>query len=354
MIFYVVITACCSFACQLPFVYLFARFKFLVSKMSRIEKEVKKKVLDTWLSEKGITMRKLAKRFGIHHASVKTIINKFGEHYTLDELPGRGRKPGSSNPKLDRKVVSLIMKNKSMSIRDLAKKAGTSVGMIQRIKQRNHLKTYKKQKISKQSAEQKKRAATRARKLYSRLLQRPNACALMDDETYVKEDSKTLPGPQYFTAVVGEDVSDADRSIQVEKFGRKVLVWQAICTCGLKSTIFYTTGTINAEIYRSECLQKRLLPLYKKHSTPPLFWPDLASAHYAKTTLNWLAENGIDFVEKNINPPNCPQLRPIERYWAIVKRVFKKTGKAAGNMQEFKKKIWAQTPKKGMQLLSGT
>lgn len=41
-IFYVVITACCSFACQLSFVYLFARFKFLVSKMSRIEKEVKK------------------------------------------------------------------------------------------------------------------------------------------------------------------------------------------------------------------------------------------------------------------------------------------------------------------------
>ena len=114
----------------------------------------------------------------------------------------------------------------------------------------------------------------------------------------------------------------------------------SICSCGLKSTIFYTTGTINAEIYRSECLQKRLLPLYNKHSTPPLFWPDLASAHYAKTTLNC----GL-LVEKNINPPNCPQLRPIERYWAIVKRVFKKTGKAAGNMQEFKKN-WAQASKK--------
>ena len=44
----------------------------------------------------------------------------------------------------------------------------------------------------------------------------------MDDETYVKENSKTFPGPQYFTAVVGENVSDADRSFQVEKLGRKV------------------------------------------------------------------------------------------------------------------------------------
>ena len=85
MVFYALITACCAFGCQLSFVYLFVRFKFCVFKMSCIEKEVKIKVLDTWLSEKGITMRKLAKRFGIHHASVKIIINKFGEHYSLDE-----------------------------------------------------------------------------------------------------------------------------------------------------------------------------------------------------------------------------------------------------------------------------
>ena len=110
MVFHALITACCAFGCQLSFVYLFGRFKFFVFKMSCIEKEVKIKVVDTWLSEKCITMRKLAKRFGIHHVSVKIIINKFGEHYS------------SSNPKLDQKVVSLIMKNKSMSIRDLAKK----------------------------------------------------------------------------------------------------------------------------------------------------------------------------------------------------------------------------------------
>lgn len=242
MIFYVVITACCSFACQLPFVYLFARFKFLVSKMSRIEKEVKKKVLDTWLSEKGITMRKLAKRFGIHHASVKTIINKFGEHYTLDELPGRGRKPGSSNPKLDRKVVSLIMKNKSMSIRDLAKKAGTSVGMIQRIKQRNHLKTYKKQKISKQSAEQKKRAATRARKLYSRLLQRPNACVLMDDETI----KGGLKNPSGFTILYCLRRGGCKRCGQVDSSGE---IWSK--SAGMASNMYLWFEVDNFLHYRN-------------------------------------------------------------------------------------------------------
>lgn len=313
--------------------------------MSRIKKETKIRVLDTWLREKGVTMNNLAKRFGIHPGTVKSIINKFGEHYTFDDLPRRGRKPGPADPNLDRKIVNLINRKKSMSIRDLAKKAGTTVGMVQRIKKRNNLKTYKKQKTSKQSAEQKSRAKTRARKLYNRFLEQPYSCILMDDETYVKEDSRTLPGPQFYTKVIGTDVSDHEKSIQVEKFGQKVLVWQAICSCGLKSSIFYTKGTINADIYRTECLQKRLLPLYKKHSSPPLFWPDLASAHYAKTTLKWLRENGVDFVEKDENPPNCPQLRPIERYWAIVKRIFKKDGKVSKTMQEFKKN-WNAASKK--------
>ena len=103
--------------------------------------------------------------------------------------------------------------------------------------------------------------------------------------------------------------------------------------------IFYSYGSKDTENFRSAIFIKYTL---QYAST---IWPDLVSAHYAKTTLNWLAEKGINFVEKNINPPNCPQFRPIERYWAIVKRVFKKTGKAAGNMQEFKK-IWAQASKK--------
>lgn len=279
--------------------------------MSRIEFETKKKILHTWCTEKGVTYNQIAKRVNVHPASVKRIIEKFGKECSLKDLPRSGRKPGSSNPDLDQKVVDYIQRNKSASTRDLAKKFRTSIGMIQRIKRRNDLKTYKKQKVPKQTPEQKSRAKTRARKLYSCILDNVDQCILMDDETYVKEDSRTLPGPQFYTKSVGERVPTADTTVAMEKFGQKVLIWQAICTCGLRSSIFYTKGTINAEIYQKECLKNRLLPLYRKHQSPPLFWPDLASAHYAKSTLQWLTENNIKFVEKDINPPNCPQLRPI-------------------------------------------
>ena len=42
------------------------------------------------------------------------------------------------------------------------------------------------------------------------------------------------------------------------------------------------------------------------------FWPDLATCHCAGKTLEKLTENGISYVPKDQNPPNCPQIRPIE------------------------------------------
>ena len=32
-----------------------------------------------------------------------------------------------------------------------------------------------------------------------------------------------------------------------------------------------------------------------------------------------MRDNGIAFVEKIDNPPNAPQIRPIENYWGILK-----------------------------------
>ena len=35
--------------------------------------------------------------------------------------------------------------------------------------------------------------------------------------------------------------------------------------------------------------------------------------------MDFLHNNGIAFVEKFENPPNAPQIRPIENYWGILK-----------------------------------
>ena len=61
---------------------------------------------------------------------------------SIKDLTKSGRKKDAEDPKLDTKIVTLIDKNASMSVRDLAKKVQKSVWMIQRVKRRHNLKTY--------------------------------------------------------------------------------------------------------------------------------------------------------------------------------------------------------------------
>lgn len=63
-------------------------------------------------------------------------------------------------------------------------------------------------------------------------------------------DTQTLPGHEYYTVGEDEDISDSEKTIGMEKFVPKVLIWHAIFTCGMKSSTVFTFNTINAEIYR--------------------------------------------------------------------------------------------------------
>lgn len=304
--------------------------------MPRVELEKRKLIVHKWIKNK-LSYRKLAKEFKCSKSAVAKIIKKYGEECTFKDIAKKNFRTGPANLRKEVKAIRLLRQEKTISVRQIARKVGVCVGTVQNIKRRNNIKTYKKQKIPKRSVAQQQRAKYRSRKLYKILLKKKNRCILMDDETYIKMDLSTLAGPQFFNAIRGSTVPDEIRSIRMEKFGSKVLVWQAICSCGKRSTPFFTTGTIKGENYRKECLEKRLFPLYQKHVMSPLFWPDLASAHYAADTLNLLKSNRIDFVKKEHNPPNCPNLRPIERYWAIMKRLLLSDGQELSTIEDFKK-----------------
>lgn len=168
---------------------------------------------------------------------------------------------------------------------------------------------------------------------------------VLDDKTYVKADFTTLPGPQYYTKFVGETLPESATTIGFKKFGKKYLVWQAISSSGLQSDIFVTEGEmINKDLYVNECL-KRLISFIRKLDAHTLFWPDLAPAHYAKVSLKFMKDKNINFVPKDMNPPNVPQCRPIERYWALVKAILKKTEGAAEGIKDFEEK-WKRASEK--------
>ncbi|MEE4247401.1 MAG: hypothetical protein V2I33_18480 [Kangiellaceae bacterium] len=79
---------------------------------------------------------------------------------------------------------------------------------------------------------------------------------------------------------------------------------------------------MNKEIYASECVRKQLLPFIEKNHSDGncLFWPDLASCHYAKDVVNTFNDVDINFVAKEMNPPCVPHLRPIEHFWGALRQ----------------------------------
>ena len=117
------------------------------------------------------------------------------------------------------------------------------------------------------------------------------------------------------------------------------MVRQAICSCSFKTQPFFTNGNINSEVYVKECLKKRLVSMIRKHDNPPVFWPDLASCHYSRSVIEWYQQNGVNFVPKNMNPTNVPQLHLIEKFWANMKRQLRKKGKIAADINRFRR-IW--------------
>ena len=48
-----------------------------------------------------------------------------------------------------------------------------------------------------------------------------------------------------------------------------------------------------------------------------------------------LNSNNIAFVPKDLNPSNCPQARPIEKFWASCKKAYSKTSITSKTTKQF-------------------
>lgn len=143
----------------------------------------------------------------------------------------------------------------------------------------------------------------------------------MDDESYFTLDGNEWQGNFYFQNA-NDPIEESVKYVEHTKFPKKVLLWLAISPRGMSNPVFFESGlAVNAERYMLGCLPI-VRDFMKTHhrGTNVVFWPDLASSHYSKKTLAKMEELGIPYVPKDSNPPNVPQLRPIEDFWANLKR----------------------------------
>lgn len=119
------------------------------------------------------------------------------------------------------------------------------------------------------------------------------------------------------------------------------MMWIAISENGFSEPVFFESGlAVNSQVYINKCLPKvkKFIDTHHKNDEV-LFWPDLASSHYAKNTLTALDAMNVKYVPKRLNPPNVPQLRPIEDFWANLKRKVYSNSYVAPNTTLLKLKI---------------
>ena len=114
-----------------------------------------------------------------------------------------------------------------------------------------------------------------------------------------------------------------------EKLPKKVLVRIAISDRRMSKPLFRRSKPVdlNSDIDIDKCLNKRLLPFIDNYHRDfgYVFWPDLASAFYSIDSTTLMNEN-LNYVAKDMNPPNVPQARPIENFWGCLSQKVYKGG----------------------------
>jgi transposase len=298
---------------------------------------------------------------GISESRIYKVIAKFEQYGTYEDRSRTGRPPKMNTKKVKR-LRSLVNNKDGVSQRDLARRFDVSQSTISyTLNQKTLINCYEKEKAPGYVNDQEERARTRAAKLGKKIF--VNNDVVMDDEKYFRLSNYNVPGNNNYYS---ENKTQAPPSIKYKKkvkFEPQVLVWVAMSSRGFSEIYVHTSKiAVNQNIYINECLKKRLLPFINEHHSDSnyVFWPDLASSHYAKKSIEWFESNGVSYVQKEDNPPNLPQGRPIETFWAILSnKVYERCWQAKSLKQLIRrikskfKELVQSDPSLGQRLMAG-
>lgn len=241
----------------------------------------------------------------------------------------------------EERLVRRARNQVGMSSRRLARQYDTSKSTVSLTLKRNGLKYRKRRKCPKYTQGQLLRIPRCCRQL-RRVYFADGKSIILDDEKYFTLANSEMKGNDGFYTNNLEECPDNVKFKTKAKFADKILVWCAISNRGIsRPFVGRVRGeALNSQGYIENCLSKLLQFVQEHHAEDDMFWPDLASCHYSRDTQNWLRQHRIPFVPKNANPPNLPQARPIEDFWALLSRKVYHRGWEAQNEQQLRRRIF--------------
>ena len=194
---------------------------------------------------------------------------------------------------------------KGVSQRRLGSKFGIPKESVLNILADAHVKYYKKKVCPKYAPGQAERAKKACGDLQRDFFPASgNVEIIQDDESYFPMKMDTIPGNAGFYGDGDTGSSSAPDEIRFSgkfKFPTRLMMWVAIFSRGVSEPYFCPTKqALNGKLYLEECIEKRLKPFLDEFHADSnfIFWPDLASCHYAKDTQSLLDDLEIPFVPK--------------------------------------------------------
>lgn len=255
--------------------------------------------------------------------------------------------PKSGRPKLltenrANRMCGIAKDRVGTSYRKLSRRFNVSHETVRRILQKKGLRYRKRRKCPRYTEDQLRRIPICCRRLRRHHFAN-NKVIIMDDEKYFTLSHSEMKGNDGFYTDNVENCPDNVKYKAKKKFEDKILVWCAISESGVsRPYVGHVRGeAVNANVYTERCLPKLLQFINTTHPRDEIiFWPDLASCHYARTTRTWLEAQNIPFVPKADNPPNVPQARPIEDFWGLLTRKIYDNGWEAQNEAQLRGRIY--------------
>ena len=277
---------------------------------------------------------------GISKSTVFRVIKRAENDSGHERVKGSGRIAKKMTPTNIRRLKVMFDQKDGVSLRQAARKFNTVHSHIQKtLKSRTSIRRFKKKKIPKRTEAQKNKAKALCGRLY-RLYQEKSI--IMDDESYFTLKHSSINGNDGFYS---SDVSQAPSGVKFSpkaKFENKLLVYLVASPKGVSKPIFRESGSlaVNQKVYM-DCIKKRFVPFINEHHSDGeyVFWPDLASSHYAKTVTTFFDDNDINYVKRSDNPPNVPEVRPIEDFWSILKGIVYEGNWQADTIDQLRRRI---------------
>ena len=311
--------------------------------MKSLNEEQRRKVIITFYEQKKeLGIRHRVKHFesmNVRPSTTYRMLQRLENGCTAEREKGSGGHNKVLNGNQKRALRAVAINRVGVSTRKLASRFRLSKSTISRTLTRMGATCRARTKAPLYTSEQQSRAQQRVKKLATDLR---NKILIMDDESYFSMKSDRLSINSSFYTLDYESAPPEVKFARQKKFPSRSMVWLAISIRGISEPLFLPSGgAMSGEIYRKECIKACLLPFIKKHHQHDaiLFWPDGASAHYAKATTELLQAENISFVAKTANPPNLPQARPIENVWSLLKSEVYRDGWEAKSVRSLKIRI---------------